>query len=154
MFGIPGEEIGKMRMEYWGERSTHDTGKPCTVLLRPDQLFMREIVRRKMVFSKHFIRCLMWGYVNVMTLKDYPPRTWDRRIKGLDDDYEDDDECGGYGELRASVADDLLDLAVKKPVSMLVARGDQNGAWKGQAGGKEAFLEECMKWYLKERQKT
>ncbi|KAF7511356.1 hypothetical protein GJ744_004921 [Endocarpon pusillum] len=148
MFGISEKEIGKLRMEYWGERSTHDTGKPCTFLLRPDQLFMREIVRRKMVFSKHFIRCLLWGYVNVLTMKDYPSRVWDRKILNLDDEYQDDDECGGYCDLRGSVTNELLDLAAKKPVSMLVTQRDQSGVRK------EAFLEECMKWYLEERQRT
>ena len=72
----------------------------------------------------------------------------------MDDDYQDDDECGGYGELRGSVTDDLLDLTVQKPISMLVARRDQSEVWNGEARQKEAFLEECMKWYLKERQKS
>ena len=153
MFGIAGEEIGKMRMEYWGGRSRHDTGKPCTFLLRPDQLFMREIVRRKMIFSKHFIRCLLWGYVNILTMKDYPSRIWDRRVMDMDDEYQNDDECGGYCERHGSVTNELLDLAAKKPVSMLVTKRDQSGVRKCEAR-QEAFLEECMKWYLAERQQT
>jgi hypothetical protein len=38
-------------MEYCGERSIHETGKVCTFILRPDQIFMRELVRRKIIFS-------------------------------------------------------------------------------------------------------
>lgn len=153
MFGISGKKIGKLRMEYWGERSTHDTGKPCTLLLRPDQLFIREIVRRKMIFSKHFIRCLLWGYVNTSTMKDYPSRIWDRKILNLDDEYQDNDECGSYCDLRSGVTNELLDLAAKKPVSMLVTQleGDQTGVQKHEARQKELFLGECMKWYLEER---
>lgn len=143
MFGLSGEKVGKMKMEYYGQKSTHDTGKPCTFLLRPDQLVMREIIRRKIAFSKHFLRCLLWGYADIVTLENYPPRTWDRRIKALVDEYEADDECGGC--VATGDDDDLLDLAVVKPISMLVR---QSGTATEESRTKQdLFLEECMRWF-------
>ena len=153
MFGVSGEKIGKLRMEYWGERSTHETGKACTFLLRPDQLLMREIVRRKIMFSKHFLRCLLWGYVDIATMENYPPRRWDRRIKELDEEYEDGvDGCGDGGEPADGFKDDLLDIGVKKPISMLVATKDHVRAERMERKRKEdTFLQHCMDWYQEER---
>lgn len=149
IFGVPGEKVGKIRMEYWGEQATHDSGKACTFLLRPDQIVMREIIRRQIIFSKHFLRCLLWGYVNIVTMKNYQPRDWDRRIKDLDEEYDDDDECGGLEEPANGVRDELLDLGIKKPVSMLVAPRTNRTA---RNSPEETFLEACMKWYKDELQ--
>jgi hypothetical protein len=148
MFGVPGDRIGKTRMEYFGKRSTHDTGKPCTFLLRPDQLVMREIIRRKIIFSKHFLRCLLWGYVDIVTMENYPPRTWDRKIEGLNEDYEYDDECGGYGTADDG-KDDLLDLGIAKPISMLVKQ-NYRATDQGIQKRDDTFLEQCMKWFKDE----
>jgi hypothetical protein len=150
MFGVPGEVVGKKKMEYHGERTTHDsTGKPCTFLLRPDQILMREIIRRKMIFSKHFLRCSLWGYVNIATLQNYPPRRWDRKIKELEEEYGDDDECG---EPANGGKHDLLDLGVNKLISMLVAPRDQDQEKCQSQAKQDAFLEECVKWYRHERE--
>jgi hypothetical protein len=73
MLGVLGKGIGKRRMGYCGERSIHETGKVCTFILRPDQVFMREIVRGKIIFSMHFLRCMLrviwtsrpWGITNL-----------------------------------------------------------------------------------------
>ena len=153
MFGVPGNEVGKIKMEYWGERAVHDTGKACTFLLRPDQLLMREIIRRNIVFSKHFLRCLLWGYVNIVTMENYQPRVWNRKIKELNDEYEGEDECGADDQPASSEQDELLDLGIKKPVSILVSREDHVQIESRERRSKEdAFLEECMKWYKDESQ--
>lgn len=149
IFGVAGNAIGKTRLEYFGKMPAHSTGKPCTVLMRPDQLIMREMILRNMVFSKHFLRCLLWGYVDIVTMKDYEPRLWDRRIKELDEEYEDDDEykkpCTGGG------GDDPLDIGVRKPISMLVRpRRQVRGGIAEKTRRQDAFLEECMKWYKDE----
>lgn len=146
-FGVPSNQLGKIKMEYWGGKATHDSGKPCEFLLRPDQLVMREIIRRKMVFSKHYLRCLLWGYVNIVTLDNYPPRKWERVIEELAEDYEDDDECGD--DVGNAGSDSLLDLGVKKPISVLVERQKIKSS---PEHGREAFLEKCMEWYKNERQ--
>lgn len=57
-------------------------------------------------------------------MENYEPRMWDRRIKELDEDCRDDDECGGHDEQATDVKDGLLDLGVKQPISILVARRD------------------------------
>lgn len=153
MFGVPGDRIGKTRREYCGQRATHDTGKPCTFLLRPDQLIMREIIKRQIGFSKHFLRCLLWGYVDVVSLENYPARTWTRKIKGLDDEYGEDDECDGWEARGDNDKDDLLDLCVNKPISILVEQGDtplRGSEMKRQA---DAFLDECMRWFEEESDK-
>jgi hypothetical protein len=148
IFGIPGDEIGKLRMEYWGEKSTHDTGKPCTFLLRPDQLVMREIIRRGILFSKHFLRCMLWGYIDIVTMEDYPPRPWSRRIQELAGEYEDEDECGGVDV--AAGGDDLLDLGIKKSVSMLVKQGKGVRNENTRQMKEDTFLRECMGWFQEE----
>jgi hypothetical protein len=106
---------------------------------------MRKIIRRNIIFSKHFLRCLLWGYVDIKTMENYQPRMLDRRIRDLNDDYEDDDECG-YDEPAIGEKDELLDLGVNKPVSLLVAQrnhvSDANGVRKRK---EDAFLEECLK---------
>jgi hypothetical protein len=155
MFGVPSEELGKMRMEYFGLQPAHPTGKPFTFLLRPDQLLVREVVRRKMIFSKHFLRCFLWGYVDISTMKDYEPRVWERKIKDLDDEYDDEDGRAGYTRQAGGVKEDeLLDLAVKKPISILVARTPhrQLGKIEARQRKEKAVLEECMKWYTEECQ--
>jgi hypothetical protein len=76
MFGVAGENIGKRRIEYCSKRSIQETGKVCTFVLRPDQVVIREIVRRKIILSMYFLRCMLWGCVDIKTMENYQPRIW------------------------------------------------------------------------------
>ena len=120
VFGIPSDQVGKLKMEHWGEEVHRESGQPCTMLVRPDQLVTREIIQRRMLFSKHFLRCLLWGYIDAETLENYPPRQWSRRKDSLTDEYYDEDECGGPRAFDDGSGDDLLDLGFKKPLSRIV----------------------------------
>lgn len=154
IFGLSPTEVGNQKMEYWGKRSKHETGKACTILLRPDQLVMREIFRRRMVFSKHFLRCLLWGYVNVVTLDNYPPRSWDDGRDALA--YEDDEDERAIYDLDAGggsnggVRDDLLDLRLQKPISMLVQPRTSKDHSAEKKRKEDAFLARCMDWWRSE----
>ncbi|KAI9760652.1 MAG: Histone acetyltransferase type B subunit 2 [Chaenotheca gracillima] len=59
IFGISPHEIGKGCLEGWG------TG--ARPLLRPDQLVMREAVRRDLRLEEHFVNMMVWGYVDPVT---------------------------------------------------------------------------------------
>jgi hypothetical protein len=156
IFGVPAEELGKLRMEYHGLQPAHPPAKPLTFLLRPDQLLLREVVRRKLVFSKHFLRCFLWGYVDINTMRDYAPRVWERKITGLEDEYDEEEGRAGYTREKVGVLqheeDELLDLAVRKPVSVLVARRPHRlvGRLDERKMAEERLLEECMKLFKEE----
>ena len=148
IFGIPADKVGRRRYEYWGEKEEHNDGRKVNVLLRADQLVVREIIRRDMSFSGHYLKFLIWGYVDFETLKNFPPRRFDRRIEGLDDEYEEDDACGGLG-VEAYEKDPLLDLGLEKEVSLLV---DRSGRKK--KARQDEFLEACMKVWEEESKES
>jgi hypothetical protein len=78
---------------------------------------------------------------------ELPTSDMDRRIRDISDDYEDDDECG-YDEPAIDEKDDLLDMGIKKPISLLAAQRDHVGEQSRERMRKQAvFLEECMRWY-------
>jgi hypothetical protein len=124
------------------------------VLLRPEQLVMREGVRRGMRFHRHFLRSLLYGYVRPDTLENYAPRDLGRRDPRLADEYELDDEVGGE-EIAAEegARDPLLDLGERKEVSVLCVKVDREVGAELVARRKreEEFLDRCMKWSQDER---
>ncbi|CZS99570.1 uncharacterized protein RCO7_07911 [Rhynchosporium graminicola] len=65
MFGIPPKEIGVGHLEGWGKGRIH--------LLRPDELVVREAVRRKLDLKNHIMGMMLWGYVDSVTGMDTPP---------------------------------------------------------------------------------
>ncbi|KAL2059912.1 hypothetical protein VTL71DRAFT_10067 [Oculimacula yallundae] len=65
IFGIPLEEIGVGHLEGWGKGRVH--------LLRPDELVVREAVRRKLDLKNHIMGMMLWGYVDPITGLDTPP---------------------------------------------------------------------------------
>ena len=153
IFGIPSSELGKLRMEYFGLQPAHAPNKPLNFLLRPDQLLLREVVRRQLVFSKHFLRCFLWGYVDITTMQNYAPRVWERTITGLEDEYGDEEGRAGYTREKVGVPEDeLLDLAVKKPVSVLVARRPHRLVGRTDERSEEQgkLLQECMRLFTEE----
>lgn len=59
MFGIPPQDIGTGHLEGWGKGRVH--------LLRPDELVIRESVRRGLGLKDHIMGMFLWGYVDPMT---------------------------------------------------------------------------------------
>ncbi|KPI41883.1 uncharacterized protein AB675_5619 [Cyphellophora attinorum] len=112
LFGVPQRNWGRMRREFWGRKvSTTQTltdsngksiktlvpVKDLPILLRPDQLFPREAVRRGLHFGGHYIRFMLYGYVHPGTMEDLG----DPRMTS-ESDLEDEDMVelgGGIGAL-------------------------------------------------------
>jgi hypothetical protein len=149
IFGIGANEVGKGKFEYWGRKTAGQLGREVQVLLRPEQLVMREAVRRGMRFHRHFLRSLLYGYVRPDTLENYAPRELGRRDPGLADEYELDDEVGGEQiPLEEAARDPLLDLGKRKEVSLLCVKVDRDVDAEAVLRKKreEEFLDRCMKW--------
>lgn len=154
IFGVPPGEVGKGKMEYWGRAV--NIKRRVGLLLRPDQLVMREAVKRGLRFHKHFLRCLTYGYVRMETLRDYEPRKMNRRLETLKDEYEADDEIGGltFSMEKVGLEDggdgDVLDLGERKSVSLLCIDGGSRSLISPEDRIKmeeqEQFLAACMKW--------
>ena len=60
--GVPAREVGRGQLEGWGSGRTR--------LLRPDELIMREGIRRKMDLHKRYLDMMLWGYVDKKTFED------------------------------------------------------------------------------------
>jgi hypothetical protein len=154
IFGVKFERIGKGRMEYWGRGV--GLKREAALLLRPDQLVMREAIKRGLRFHKHFLRCLTYGYVRMDTLENYEPRKMNRRLEALKDEYEADDEIGGltFAMEKAGLEDglegDVLDLGERKSVSLLCIDGGSQSLItpedRRKTNEQEQFLEACMRW--------
>ncbi len=155
MFGVPSEQIGKGRLEYWGVRSEKEVGRRLAALLRPDQLVIREAFKRGMRFDKHYLRFLLYGYVRPDTLEDYAPRTYGRRIDEIkDDEYEVDDMVGGVAALMVNDNgfDPLLDLGTPRNVSAYTIVKEKTGKAEMKMRTRdEQFLDKCVEWWDEER---
>lgn len=123
VFGIPRDEAGLLKKEFWGKfnydperkmRTSTALGRPTKFLMRPDQIVIREAVRRGMRMGKQFLRALMHGYVDEETLGAVPPRDLNggrSRILEEEGEYGVDDLVGGVRALRVEDGGDpLLDL--------------------------------------------
>ena len=154
IFGVPFEEIGKMKFEYWGRAK--GLKREAKFLLRPDQLVMREAVKRGLRFHKHFLRSMMYGYVRMDTIDNYAPRKMNRRLETIKDEYAADDDIGGltWRMEKAGLEDgkggDMLDLGERKTVSLLCIDGGSQSLISPEDRLKmeeqEQFLEACMRW--------
>ncbi|EFR01191.1 hypothetical protein MGYG_04193 [Nannizzia gypsea CBS 118893] len=82
IFGIPPNEIGMTQYEGWGKtRSRY-------VLLRPDELIIRESVRRGLNLQFHYTDMFLWGYVNPRTRGNTEIETFSRtldRLEGMEE---------------------------------------------------------------------
>ena len=134
VFGVPVGELGRLKLEYWGEREMErfkrvDGNGNRVLLMRPDQLVQREVVRRRLRCTRHYLRCLLYGYVDPRTLEDFEPRKVSRRIgewKG--EEYEVDGEVGAVSKIEVEDGgDELLDLGPKKVVSQYCVRPEGVG---------------------------
>lgn len=64
ILGVPPDQIGRGQLEGWGLGTKK--------LLRPDELVMRESVRRRLDFHKRYMDMMVWGYIHSKTLEDIP----------------------------------------------------------------------------------
>ena len=140
VFGVDVRDCGRLKHQYWGlvpkeKRPKDGMGREMT-LLRPDQLVVRESVKRGIRFGegRHWLRCLVYGFVNPGTLENEKVRVMgelelERDVEG----WEKED----VGE------DVLLDLKPKRRIAeRCVKRKDIT------ARGKETMEEEKerVKW--------
>ncbi|OAL38037.1 hypothetical protein AYO20_02489 [Fonsecaea nubica] len=158
IFGIPPHRIGKGRLEYWGLRSAHQLGRRPEMLLRPDQLIIREAFRRGIRFDKHYLKFMLYGYVRPDTLEDYAPRTYGRRIAEIkDDEYEVDDVIGGVAALGVDDEgfDPLLDLGQPRDVSRFtIVKEEMSTREKGLRQAEEELLKSCHEWWAREQEQN
>ncbi|KAJ9644242.1 hypothetical protein H2204_001593 [Knufia peltigerae] len=154
IFGVPPEKIGKGKLEYWGERSEAVLGRTPKDLLRPDQLIIREALRRCLPMGKEYLRFMVSGYVRPDTLNNYAPRTYGRRIDELEDEeYEVDDIVGGVAALGVDDEgfDPLLDLG--PPVRGSVYTIEKDKIHRNEMELRKAdenFAKMCFTWWKEE----
>ncbi|KAI1615179.1 hypothetical protein EDD36DRAFT_380208 [Exophiala viscosa] len=154
MFGVRPENIGRGRLEYWGEVSTEELGRIPGWLFRPDQLIVREAIRRGMSLDRHYLQFMLYGYVRPDTLQDYAPRRYGRRIEQFkDDEYEIDDMIGGVAALAVGDEgyDDLLDLGQPRRGSpYTIVKEKISTQEKALRKKQEEFLSMCIAWWERE----
>ncbi|KAK2763071.1 hypothetical protein FQN54_009704 [Arachnomyces sp. PD_36] len=66
IFGIPPEEIGKLQYEGWGLIGSD------AKLERPDNLILRESIRREMDLEERYVEMFLWGFQG----PNDPPSQW------------------------------------------------------------------------------
>jgi hypothetical protein len=156
IFNVKANEVGKGRYEYWGKKTADQLGREVQALLRPEQLVMREAVRRGLRFRRHFLRSLLYGYIRPDTLENYAPRELGRRDPRLADEYQLDDEVGGEMiPQEEGVRDPLLDLGERKAISVLCVKVDNMTMDSEESVRRkklDEFLDRCMEWSRNERE--
>ncbi|KAI1944766.1 hypothetical protein LOZ12_000298 [Ophidiomyces ophidiicola] len=103
VFGVPPEEIGILQFEGWGHAGNR------VRLQRPDEIILKESIRRRLNLQRNYTDMFLWGYVNPRTLEDIPPIVERRDLDRLE----------GMEELFIS-EDDNLNRSIGKPVSTRV----------------------------------
>ncbi|KAI5281159.1 hypothetical protein KEM54_003400 [Ascosphaera aggregata] len=81
IFGIPPEEVGIVQYEAWGKSTSR------IPLQRPDELVMKESIRRGLKLHKKYTDMFLWGYVNPNTFENLGPQVLERslgRLEGLE----------------------------------------------------------------------
>jgi hypothetical protein len=79
IWGVPPAEIGISHLEGWGKGRVH--------LMRPDELVMREAVRRRLDLKNHILPMMLWGYIDPLTGED-TPATDEEKYMSDDEDKE------------------------------------------------------------------
>ncbi len=102
--GVPAEKVGKGHLEGWG------LGRKT--LLRPDELVMREAIRRKLDLHKRYMDMMIWGYVNSKTLENIPTNQMvtDNQTteSSSEDDFTEESEDDGDGNGEAIDQADIV----------------------------------------------
>ena len=85
--GVPANAVGRGQLEGWG------VGREK--LLRPDELVVREAIRRRLELDNEYLHMMLWGYIDPSTFED---------IWGTENDAE---EGASTGENWEDVSEDL-----------------------------------------------
>ncbi|PGH11920.1 hypothetical protein AJ79_04612 [Helicocarpus griseus UAMH5409] len=78
IFGIPPNEIGIVQYEGWGRTGSR------VLLQRPDELLLKESIRRGLELQQRYTDMFLWGYINPATLQNYPPVLRQRELERLE----------------------------------------------------------------------
>ncbi|KKZ66343.1 hypothetical protein EMCG_07944 [[Emmonsia] crescens] len=78
MFGIPAHEVGIVQYQGWGRTGNR------TALQRPDELLLKESIRRGLELQQRYTDMFLWGYINPNTMRDYPSVVRRRRLERLE----------------------------------------------------------------------
>jgi hypothetical protein len=97
LLGIPPEQIGVGHLEGWGNGKIH--------LLRPDELTMRESIRRRLGLKDHIMGMLLWGYVDPVTGENLEPTDEEKYMS----DEEGEEEYVTWEEVSDSDSDQVED---------------------------------------------
>lgn len=81
IFDIPPEEIGIGHLEGWGKGTVH--------LFRPDELVMREAVRRRLNLKAHIMGMMIWGYINPRTGKNIEVTDEEKYISESESEHDE-----------------------------------------------------------------
>ena len=90
LFGVPPREMGMLSCEGWGNSNKR--------LLRPDELVMREAVRRDMSLHKNYLDMMLWGHIDRRTGLDWWPTAEEclqedgDDLSGFEDSTENDED--------------------------------------------------------------
>lgn len=68
VLGVPGRQIGRVHLEYWGEK-----GIMHSALLRPSECIMAESARRGLRIDEHLMGLVIWGHVDQATGRNLAP---------------------------------------------------------------------------------
>jgi hypothetical protein len=79
IFGIPPNETGIVQFEGWGRTGSR------VKLQRPDELILKESIRRNLNLHEKYTDMFLWGYVNPRTLQNFPPAPYSRRLPRLEE---------------------------------------------------------------------
>jgi len=94
ILGVPPDQIGRGQLEGWGLGTKK--------LLRPDELVMRESVRRRLDFHKRYMDMMVWGYIHSKTLEDIPDAKTvedDRSTESSEEDLDPEPNPDAISEL-------------------------------------------------------
>lgn len=91
VLGIPPQEIGLVQYEAWGRTTSRK------LLQRPDDLVMKEAIRRGLKLHTKYSDMFLWGYIHPQTMHDISPKRMERylpQLEGLEEelDRQDDEE--------------------------------------------------------------
>ncbi|OJD17369.1 hypothetical protein AJ78_02554 [Emergomyces pasteurianus Ep9510] len=78
ILGIPAQEVGIVQYQGWGRTGNR------TPLQRPDELLLKESIRRGLELQQRYTDMFLWGYINPVTMQDYPPVVRRRRLERLE----------------------------------------------------------------------
>ena len=80
VLGVPAQRVGRGQYEGWGRGQN--------LLLRPDDLVMREAIRRKMKLHMRYLDMMLWGHIDSNFQDVWPEDDFEEEILGMEDGDE------------------------------------------------------------------